>query len=214
MGHLKTVAILLDIKHLAAEGLSKSQIARRLGMDRGTVAKYLAMDGIPSQIQRKQVNLKIDEFVGHIKARLDKYPELTAERLYREIVELGYAGSRRTVRRYVSRMRPTHERVYKPVETLPGEQAQVDWGHEGAYEVDGQRLNLYSFNFVLSHSRVRYVEYTTSQDMATFLACHVRALQYLGGCVREIVYDNCKTVVSERVGTERVNEFETPQSTF
>lgn len=198
---MKTVEILLDIKHLAAEGLNKSQIARRLGIDRGTVAKYLAMDRIPERIRRKPVWLKIDNFVDHIKARLDKYPELTAERLYREIAELGYTGSRRTVRRYVARMRPQQERVYKPVETLPGEQAQVDWGHEGTIEVNGQRLNLYSFNFVLSHSRVRYVEYTTSQDMATFLACHVRALQYVRGCPREIVYDNCKTVVSERVGT-------------
>lgn len=37
--------------------------------------------------------------------------------------------------------------MYKPVETLPGEQAQVDWGHEGSIEVDGQSLNRYSFNF-------------------------------------------------------------------
>lgn len=201
MGHLKTVGILLDIKHLAAEGLSKSQIARRLGMDRGTVAKYLAVDEIPEQIRRKAVSRKIDDFTDHIKARLAKYPELTAERLFREIEKLGFSGSRRTVRRYVAQLRPQQQRVYKPFETLPGEQAQVDWGHEGTFEENGQRFNLYSFNFILSHSRVRYVEYTTSQDMATFLACHVRALQYIGGCPREIVYDNAKTVVLDRVGT-------------
>jgi transposase len=200
MGHLKTVGIVVDIKHLAAEGLSKTQIARRLGIDRGTVAKYLALDDIPEQIRRKPVNRKIDEFVDHIKARLAKFPELTAERLFREIVNLGYTGSRRTVRRYVAQLRPQQERVYKPVETLPGEQAQVDWGHEGTIEENGERLNLYSFNFILSYSRVRY-EYTTSQDMATFLACHQRALRYIGGCPGEIVYDNCKTVVSERLGT-------------
>jgi transposase len=201
MGHLKTVGILLDIKHLTAEGLSKSQIARRLGMDRGTVTKYLAMDKVPEQIRRKAVSHKIDDFVDHIKARLAKYPELTAERLFREIEKLGYTGSRRSVRRHVAQFRPQQQRVYKPFETLPGEQAQVDWGHEGTFEENGQRLNLYSFNFILSHCRLRYVEYTTSQDMATFLACHQRALQYIGGCPREIVYDNAKTVVLDRVGT-------------
>lgn len=186
---------------LAAEGLKKTQIARRLGINRETVAKYLAVDEIPERIRRKSVSRKIDDFLDHIKARLFNYPELTAERLFREIVKMGYTGSRRTVRRYVARIRPTQERVYKPVETLPGEQAQVDWGHEGTIEENGQRFSLYSFNFILSHSRVRYVEYTTSQDMATFLACHQRAFQYVGGCPREIVYDNAKTVVLERVGT-------------
>lgn len=200
MGHLKTVGILLDIKHLAAEGLNKSQIARRLGMDRGTVAKYLAMEEVPDFIRRKQVGRKIDDYVDYIKARIAKYPELTAERIYREIAERGYMGSRRSVRRYLSTVRPKQERVYKPFETLPGEQAQVDWGHEKAFGEDGQSINRYSFSFVLGYSRTRYVEYTTSQDMATFLGCLERAFKYIGGCPLEIVFDNCKTVVSERVG--------------
>lgn len=72
--------------------------------------------------------------------------------------------------------------------------------HEKAFDESGQPVDRYSFNFILSHSRVRYVEYTSSQDMATFLACHERAFRYIGGCPREIVYDNCKTVVAERIG--------------
>lgn len=198
---MKTVGIVLDIKHLAAEGLNKSQIARRKHMDRGTVAKYLAMDHVPEPIQRKPVPKKIDGFTDHIDARLAQYPELSAERLCREITKLGYTGSPRGVRRYVAQARPRHERVYKPVETLPGEQAQVDWGSEGTIEVDGRQLKLYAFVFVLGHSRFRYVEYTTSQDMATFLGCHERALRWVGGCPHRILYDNAKTVVSERVGS-------------
>ncbi len=139
--------------------------------------------------------------MDYIRARLEKFPELTAERIYREIKQLGYKGSSWTVRRYVARIRPPHMRVYKPVETLPGEQAQVDWGYFGSIEVDGEVLKLYAFVFVLSYSHMRYVEFTTSQDLATFLACHQRALEYLGGCPREIVYDNAKTVVKERVGS-------------
>mgnify|MGYP003881462435 CR=1 FL=1 len=197
---MKTVGIMVDIKHLAAEGLNKSQIARRLHLDRSTVAKYLAMDEMPERTRRKQVPRKIDDYIDHIKARIAKYPELTAERIYREIAELGYTGSRRSVRRYLSTIRPKQERVYKPFETLPGEQAQVDWGHEKAFGEDGKPVNRYSFCFILGYSRVRYVEYTTSQDMATFLACLERALRYIGGCPGEIVFDNCKTVVSERIG--------------
>lgn len=191
----------MDIKSLAAEGLKKTQIADRLGVDRGTVAKYLALENIPPRLKRQASSLKIDPFVDHLKARLVKYPELTAERLYREIVELGYSGSRRTVRRFVANTRPHRERVYKPFETLPGEQAQVDWGHFDTIEIDGQKLHLYAFVFVLSYSRMRYVEFTTSQDMATFLACHGRAITYSGGCPHEVIYDNAKTVTLERVGS-------------
>ena len=133
-------------------------------------------------------------------------------RLFREIAELGYTGSRRSVRRFLSTIRPKQERVYKPVETLPGEQAQVDWGHEKAFDENGRPVDRYSFNFILSHSRVRYVEYTSSQDMATFLACHERAFRYIGGCPREIVYDNCKTVVAERIGDRPHTRNEEPRS--
>jgi len=54
---------------------------------------------------------------------------------------------------------------------------------------------------------LRYVEFVTSLNMATFFGCMHRALEYVGGVPREIVFDNAKTVVSERVGgVVRYNE--------
>jgi len=205
---LKTVT---DIKFLARQGLSKTAIGRRLGLNRKTVRKYL---NNPDAVEeRKPRSSIIDPYRPYIKSRLQEYPQLTATRLYREISghetldgpevhllpEEPYDGSVRTVRRHVARMRPGPKRVYKPVETLPGEQAQVDWGEFGHIEIDGQKKKLYGFSFVLSYSRIRYVEYTTSQDMTTFLNCHKRALQYIGGVPQRILYDNCKTVVIDRM---------------
>jgi len=198
---LRTVQEIVDIKYLATEGLNASQIARRLGVHRTTVVKYLQLPQVPRQVQRKAVTRNIDPFVDVITQRLAKYPELTAERLFREIVAKGYTGSRRSVRRYVAKLRPLQQRTYRPLETLPGEQAQVDWGHFGTIPDGDQDVKLYAFVLVLSHSRVRYVEFTTSQDAATFLACHSRAFAYLGGVPHQILYDNAKTVVLERVGT-------------
>jgi len=44
-------------------------------------------------------------------------------------------------------------------------------------------------------------------DMASFLSCLHRAFEYIGGVPREIVFDNAKVVVSERVGNVvRFNE--------
>lgn len=203
-GRLKAVSVVVEIRSLSNAGLNKRQIAARLGIHRETVARYLkGEEGAPKR-QRMVGSRKADGFREHMKQRLAKYPELSAEQLYREVRKDGYVGSRRTLRRAVARLRDKEGgatvRRYRPVETLPGEQAQVDWGHCERIVVDGQSLPLYVFVFTLGYSRWTYAEFTTSQDMATFLGCHRRALAAAGGVPAEIVYDNAKTVTTSRVG--------------
>jgi transposase len=204
---------IMQMQHMYRQGLKKTQIARRLDIDRKTVAKYLKD---PHRKQSPQVRSSIlDPYKPYIQHRLRKWPELSAARLCREISEprrpendpdgllasVPYQGSERTVRRHVAEIRPQKKREYRPIETLPGEQAQVDWGHVGHIMVEGKRKPLYAFSFVLSYSRIRYVRFTTSQDMLNFLDCHRQALRYIGGVPERILYDNCKTVVSDRVGS-------------
>ena len=196
----------MEIQHLRRQGLRPGQIARRTGIDRKTVAKYLKRPvtnviGPVVQVSRQRSS-KVDPFTGYLKERLEAFPELFAETLYYEIQARGYTGSARTLRRYLARARTQRpRRIYRPVETPPGRQAQVDWGHFGTIVHHGVVRHLYAFVLVLSWSRQRYVEFTVSQDMATFLACHARALAALGGVPAEIVYDNAKTVVKDRVGS-------------
>lgn len=199
---------IVEIRKLRDEGLYKSDVAEQLGIDRKTVAKY--WDGPaddPEKPRYRQRKRKIDPYMDYITRRLEKWPRLSAERLYQEIVKQGYEGSERSVRRAVAGVRPKKRREYKPFETLPGEQAQVDWGHMGRIRIDGAEIPLYVFVFTLSWSRIRYVEFVTSLNMATFLASMHRALEYIGGVPREVVFDNAKTVVAERVGgVVRYNE--------
>lgn len=191
----------MDIRYLYAQGLNLSQIATRLNLDRKTVRKYLKPGATSEQRPRGYRSSKVAAFREYLKARLADFPELSAERLFEELQERGYQGSARTVRRYVAGIRPPRpERVYRPLETLPGEQAQVDWGHFGNIMHHGILRPLYAFVLVLSWSRVRYVEFTVSQDLSTFLGCLSRALAYVGGVPRQILFDNAKTVVKERVG--------------
>lgn len=209
------VELLVEIQFLARQGLNKSQIARRLGVDRKTVRKCLALDVDEFVKNPAKWPSILDPYKRYLQYRLEILPELTAVRLYREIrtlscpggsgvellPEISYGGSERTVRRYVSELRPQSTRVYRPIETLLGEQAQADWGHFGHITLDGVRRPLYAFSFILSYSRVRYVEFTTSQDMVTFLTCLKHALEYIGGVPQMVLFDNAKTVVSERVGS-------------
>ena len=191
--------MIVDIMQLKKQGLSKRAIARRLGISRDTVSKY--WDGSPLETVSYGPRPKlVDPYQNYIIKRLEKYPELSADRLFDEIRARGYKGSARTLRRYVASIRPQKHREYKPFETLPGEQAQADWGHFGTIVVDGATYKLYAFVFTLCWSRVSYVEFVVRTDMATFLSCLYRALAYIGGVPREIVFDNARVVVSERVG--------------
>jgi transposase len=202
------VGNIVDIRRLRDEGLSKSQVAKRLGLNRRTVSKY--WDGeteSPSTPEYKERASVLAPWMGYIKDRLKKYPELSAKRLYDEIRKKGYSGSERTVRREVARIRPADARVYTPQKTLPGEQAQADWGHVGTTKILNRVYQLYCFVFTMSWSRLMYVEFVVSLNMATFLASLARALEYVGGVPQVILFDNAKTVVSERVGTlVRFNE--------
>ena len=96
---------MVEIQSLSKAGLNKRQIAARLGIHRETVAKYLrAGDAVPRQ-ERRVGSRKVDGFLGHMEGRLERFPELSAEQLHREIRKQGYAGSARTVRRAVARLR-------------------------------------------------------------------------------------------------------------
>jgi transposase len=111
------------------------------------------------QLAMGQDQKLVDPYQNYIIKRLEKYPELSADRLFDEIKARGYKGSARTLRRYVASIRPQKHREYKPFETLPGEQAQADWGHFGTIVVDGATYKLYAFVFTLCWSRVSYVEF-------------------------------------------------------
>jgi len=119
---------------------------------------------------------------------------LPASVLHREIAAMGFDGTARTVQRFVAALYP--EPAPEPVvrfETAPGHQAQMDWGE---YRLD--RRKVYAFVGILCYSRWLYLEYVDSMRSEALLACHQRMLADFGGIPREILYDNMKTVVTQR----------------
>ena len=105
--------MIVDIMQLKNQGLSKRAIARRLRISRDTVSKY--WDGSPLETVSYGPRPKlVDPYQNYIIKRLEKYPELSADRLFDEIRARGYKGSARTLRRYVASIRPQKHREYKP----------------------------------------------------------------------------------------------------
>jgi transposase len=111
----------------------------------------------------------------------------------------GYRGQVRHFREIVGRMRPkTSAEAFLRLRTLPGEQAQVDWGHFGHIEYGKARRPLMAFVMVLSYSRAVYLEFFQDARMASFLRGHQNAFEFFGGIPRVVLYDNLKSAVVER----------------
>jgi transposase len=186
------------LRDLFNQGLSISEIARQTGYSRGTVRKYINSQIPPAPQNRSKKPSKLDDYKGYIVQRLQEYP-LSASRIYREILELGFTGKYTIVKTFVREVRPKVgvPAIYR-FETKPGIQAQVDWAECGYLDIDGQRRKLYCFTMVLGYSRMRYAEFTIRIDVHTLIQCHLNAFQYFGGHTQEILYDNMKQVVLKR----------------
>ena len=81
-----------------------------------------------------------------------------------------------------------------------GEKLFVDWAGDTVPIVDpesGEVRPAYLFVAVLGASNYTYVEAALSQDSEAFLAAHVRAFEFYGGCAMILVPDNLKTGVQK-----------------
>ena len=87
---------------------------------------------------------------------------------------------------------------YLRLRTLPGEQAQVDWGHFGYAQIGRAKRPLMAFVMVLSWSRQIFLRFYLNQRMASFLRGHVAAFNAWGALPRMLLYDNLKSAVLER----------------
>jgi transposase len=195
-------------------GASYAEIGRECGCDWRTVKKYLAEGGVvlpPAPPPRAGCQPRvITPFVGLIDAWLRADLALKGSVIHERLVdEYGFAGSYQRVkmhlvearRRVAAELAGVDENrltgLHRRFEVVPGAQAQVDWGEEGAL-VTGLAA-VFSFHMTLSHSRDPFCCFTTSTDLATFWDCHRRAFAHFGGVPGAIVYDRTKTVVRRHV---------------
>jgi transposase len=198
-GAVVSLGELVMILELHRQGLKAAAIARQLGMDRKTVAKYVARGLEPPAYGPRPPRARAtDPFLPYLRERLAAYPGLTAVRLWRELKERDFTGAYTAVKRAVAAIRPVMPLLVEVrFETPPGEQAQVDLAR---FEVEftgepGVRRIVWLFSMVLGHSRLIWARFVVHQDLQSVLRCHIAALEALGGVPREILYDRMKTAV-------------------
>ena len=183
-----------------AEHWSVRKIARHLRIGRHTIAKYLQAPA-PAPPHRDRAS-KLDPFKPAIAELLQQDPTATAVVLAQRLRTLGYDGGITIVKDYLRAVRRSSaaKRAYVRMEPAAGERFDIDWGHFGALVYNGAPRKLYAFCLVECHSRKMYLEFTHSQSFETFVRCHLHAFQQLGGCARELWYDNLATAVAEHEG--------------
>ena len=185
----------VEIRVLRRQGKSIREIARTLEVSRNTVRRYLRGEGLP-RYQREARASKLDPHKHYIAERVKAAaPDwIPATVLLRELRGLGYPGGYSILKDHLATLRPTAKP--EPLirfETEPGRQMQCDFA-----TIRRGRDRLSVFIATLGWSRASYVEFVTDERLETLLGCHERAFYFFGGVPREVLYDNMRTVVTDR----------------
>ena len=107
------------VRDLKDSGLSLSAIARKLGLNRKTVSKYMASDQPPEYAGRPPGHSKVRPYLHHLRRKWIEGCH-SARTLYREVAELGYSGSERHIRKAVQ---PWRKGAGRPAKSS----AKVKW---------------------------------------------------------------------------------------
>ena len=213
MSNRLSMAKINSIETLHQSGHSNREIARLLGIDRGTVNRYVRR--LKGQESQKRPNPQTgsdppevavltarngpaSQCGAHrqrIESKLDQ--GLSVKRIHQDLVtDHGFAGSYHSVRRFVLRLGRKHPLPFRRMETLPGEEAQIDFG-TGAPVIgpDGKQRRPWMFRIVLSCSRKAYSEVVWRQTSDNFIAAIENAFHYFGGVPKRLVIDNLKAAV-------------------
>jgi transposase len=189
-----------EIHRLAGQHWSIRRIARHLHLTARTVKKYLNSP-VSSPVRRPRAS-KLDPFKPLITELLEQDPRAPGVVILQRLHGAGYHGGHTILDDYLRNRRATHStpRAFVRMEPPAGERFEIDWGHFGALDYQGDQRKLYAFALIEAHSRMLYVEFTHAQNFETFVRCHQHAFQTLGGVARQCWYDNLLTAVAEHDG--------------
>src|SRR5690625_4053878 len=205
----------MEIQQLLKQGFSKVKVAKKLGISRTTVYRYIKRN--PKSMSQWVENTstrkkKLDDYKKHILSWIKEHPDMSAAQVINWLQEK-YSGlevAESTVRLYLRNLRIDYDipkesapRSYETVPEAPlGKQMQVDFGQTEQLTPEGKKVKLRFIAFVLANSRYKYQEWLdrpfTTRDV---IQSHENAFRYFGGIPDELVYDqDALILVSENGG--------------
>jgi len=184
----------MDAKSLRAQGMSYVEIGELLGIDRRT-AKRLCEEEEPPQAKGRERSSKLDAFKMVIDSWLEMRPKMRSTIIYERLKPLGYEGSYTIVKDYVRARREELAQIATVrFETLPGYQAQADFGEAKVSFLSG-RSPVILLVYLLGFSRWRKTLVTPDETRQSLIAGLADAFTSAGGIPQEVLLDNQKPVV-------------------
>ncbi len=128
------------------EGMPIREIARRTGLSRNTVRKYLAGNVVEPQYPNRKSPSKLDDYEVTLTSWLfrevkrHRKQRRSVKQLHHDLVQLGYTGSYDRVAAFARKWRPgqqeakrtASENSFIPLTFAPGEAFQFDWSEDWA----------------------------------------------------------------------------------
>jgi transposase len=184
----------MEIRAQVEKGVYKKDIAESLGVHPKTISRALNRGGVPSGKRPGARVSKLDPFKPLIDQLL-RDGVWNAMVILREIEQRGYTGGTTILREYISPRRPMRQsRATVRFETDPGVQMQNDWG-ELTTEVAGIPQKVYFSVNTLGFSRRLFFWCAPRNDAEHTYEGIIRAFEYFGGVVIEVLVDNQKAAV-------------------
>jgi transposase len=189
------------------EQLSNSEIAKRTGLSRNTVKKWLKAPGDQTPKYKRQSGFtKLSAFEGTLVQALKadshrpKHARRSARALLTQLQAQGYRGgySRLTdfIRAWREQEGKAASKAYVPLNFELGEAFQFDWSEEGLL-IGGVYHHMQVSHLKLCASRAFWVVAYPSQGHEMLFDAHTRSFTALGGVARRGIYDNMKTAVDK-----------------
>ncbi len=187
--------------------LSNSEIAKRTGLSRNTVKKWLKAPGdeVP-KYRREKGQTKLSEYEQALvqalraDAHRPKHARRTARALFAQLQAQGYRGgySRLTdfIRDWREQEGKTVSRAFVPMSFEFGEAFQFDWSEEGLV-IGGVYHHMQVSHLKLCASRAFWLVAYPSQGHEMLFDAHTRSFAALGGVAHRGIYDNMKTAVDK-----------------
>jgi len=197
------------------DGISRSEIARRTGLSRTTIKKWVKVPlGTEPKYQRVSKPGKLGEFKEELvralkaDAHRPRRNRRTALALFDTIKTNGYAGGYTAVTDFI---RGWHEssghavtRAFVPLQFEPGEAHQFDWSEEHLM-IGGVWRKIMAAHLKLCFSKAFVVQAYPMQSHEMLFDAHTRSFAALGGIARRGIYDNMKTAVDKvKKGKSRI----------
>ncbi|MQY80350.1 MAG: IS21 family transposase, partial [Bacteroidetes bacterium] len=180
------------------------RISRELGISRERVRRWLVSNSVLRDTTgndavkpKKKRKSKLDPYKEFITGLLDKYSNITGQRIYEHLKQKGFEGEITIVRDYLKSIRQVGSKTpVRMIETDPGQRAAHDWSdYNIPFTLSGKTGQVTFFSYILGYSRRQYIEVVDDKKQKTLFRALINAFIYLDGVPREIKSDNQKACV-------------------